>query len=103
MCALETVSLLPVFDVKYSWYQKWKQKGNGTNFMASLAGEKGNLGIDRMIPPDLMEAMKFVNEGMAHLLEVMLIKEPKHRHSIGQCLLHRWFEPKRKAVFNLRW
>merc|ERR1712186_20121 len=23
--------------------------------------------------------------------------------NIGQCLLHRWFEPKRKVVFNLRW
>jgi len=104
MCALEAVSLMPVLSVKYSWYQKWKQtKGGNTNFMAALAGEKSNLGIEKIIPQDLLEGMRFVNPDMAHLVETMLVKEPKHRHSIGQCLLHKWFEPKRKAVFNARW
>lgn len=104
MVALETVSLMPVFNVKYSWYQKWKQtKGGNMTFIASIAGEKSNLGLDKIIPSDLSEAMRFLSKDMAHILEIMLVKEPKHRASIGQCLLHRWFEAKRKAVFNLRW
>lgn len=104
MCALEALSLMPVFDVKYSWFQKWQQnKGGATSFMATLAGERGNLGTEKMIPPDMFEAMQRTNPDMAQMIEGMLVKESKQRATITQCLMHKWFEPKRKAVFNARW
>jgi len=104
MCAMEAVALMPVYDVKFSWYQKWKQnKGGNTNFLASIAGEKSNMGLEKVIPQDLREGMQFVSEDMGRLLEIMLVKEPKHRASIAKCLLHKWFVKKRQQAFNARW
>lgn len=107
MVALETVSLMPAFDVKYSWYQQWREKSGGKNrstLLAAIAGEQSkSLGTEKMITPELHEAMAHVSEDMAHLVASMLVKDVKGRSTIARCLLHRWFASKRRTVLDERW
>mmetsp|Transcript_56869 Transcript_56869/g.157451 ORF Transcript_56869/g.157451 Transcript_56869/m.157451 type:complete len:269 (+) Transcript_56869:2-808(+) len=106
MLMLEAVALMPIYDLKFSWFQKWRDKEgkNATTFLASVAGEQSrSLGTEKMISQELHEAMKGLHEDMPGLLEGMLAKDVGRRLSIAQCVLHRFFAAQRKEVLEARW
>jgi len=104
MALLEVAALMPVYDAKFSWYQKWKEDTKTVGkFLATVAGDRHGLGMEKMITDELRQALTWVSPDLCALMEGIFVKDEKKRFTITQCLLHKWFTPRRKAVHDARW
>lgn len=104
MCMMEVAALMPVYNAKYSWFEKFKEENKGANkFLASVAGQKGGLNLEKVITPELKAALAHVHPELASVMEGVLVKDENKRLTITQVLLHKWFSIRRKEVFDARW
>jgi len=92
ICALEAIFLQPPLR---PFYKDWNEEtGCDLKFYQWL----GNYQSDPIVAEDMKEYIAGIHQDMANLLEGMLTKDPAQRFSIGQCVSHAWFEPKRQSL-----
>mmetsp|Transcript_1491 Transcript_1491/g.3808 ORF Transcript_1491/g.3808 Transcript_1491/m.3808 type:complete len:473 (+) Transcript_1491:64-1482(+) len=101
MCALEAALLLPVFELKFPWFRSFREEGGSDGrWLAALAGNGGRVRPDSILQGELREDLDILSPEMCAFLEGMLNDEPSKRLCISQCVVHRWLEPRRRALLD---